>query len=92
MSLWRTERRRLSAGCMILTAGAWAVPALGELGVEMKVLRKLLFWYGGQGVEEYRREVLSVLLHRCRKRVGTHLRLSCYRRVGVEDNRAQHLP
>ncbi len=52
-----TERRRLSAGCMILTAGAWAVPALGELGVEMKVLRKLLFWYGGQGVEEYRREV-----------------------------------
>ena len=50
-----TDRRRLVAGRLVLTAGAWAVPELCRLGVAAQVVRKVLFWYRGPGLEHYAR-------------------------------------
>ncbi|MEE3257856.1 MAG: FAD-dependent oxidoreductase, partial [Candidatus Latescibacterota bacterium] len=48
-----TERRRLVADRLILTTGAWAVAELCRLGVAASVVRKVLLWYSGRGVERY---------------------------------------
>ena len=50
-----TERRRLLATRLVLTAGAWAVPELCRLGVAAQVVRKVQLWYQGRGVEQYAR-------------------------------------
>ena len=55
--LVETERRNLTADRLILTAGSWSVRTLQEIGIEIKILRKVLLWYLGSGVENYRREV-----------------------------------
>jgi len=47
-----TDKRTLSAGKLVLANGAWAAPQLRALGVETKVLRKVLFWYDGAGIEQ----------------------------------------
>ena len=52
-----TAGTRLTADRLILSAGAWSAATLRAVGVEMKVLRKVLFWYAGRGMEEYRRQV-----------------------------------
>lgn len=48
-----TERRRLLATRLVLTAGAWAVPELCRLGVAAQVVRKVQLWYQGRGLEQY---------------------------------------
>lgn len=48
-----TDRRRLRAGRLVLTPGPWAVPLLRQVGVEAKILRKVLLWYDGPGAESY---------------------------------------
>ena len=50
-----TERRRLLATQLVLTAGAWAVPELCRLGVAAQVVRKVQLWYQGRGLEQYAR-------------------------------------
>ena len=50
-----TDRRRLVAGRLVLAAGAWAVPELCRLGVAAQVVRKVLLWYRGAGLEHYAR-------------------------------------
>ena len=49
-----TDRRRLCAERLILSAGAWAVPELHRLGVSARAVRKVQLWYGGRGVGRYR--------------------------------------
>ncbi len=48
-----TNRRTLKAGRMVLAAGPWSVAQLRALGIETRVLRKVLLWYGGEGVQRY---------------------------------------
>ncbi|AWT59831.1 MAG: Monomeric sarcosine oxidase [Candidatus Moanabacter tarae] len=55
--LVETERRNLTADRLILTAGSWSVRTLLDIGIEIKILRKVSLWYLGSGVENYRREV-----------------------------------
>ena len=50
-----TDRRCLVAGRLVLAAGAWAVPELCRLGVAAQVVRKVLLWYQGAGLEHYAR-------------------------------------
>ncbi len=40
-----TARRRIEAGTLILTAGAWVAKELASLGLPLTVKRKALFWY-----------------------------------------------
>jgi monomeric sarcosine oxidase len=41
----RTSAGEFVADRLIVTAGAWAGPLLADLGLELNVLRKSLFWY-----------------------------------------------
>lgn len=41
----RTATRTLSAKHVILTHGAWVMPEMMRLGVELKIKRKALFWF-----------------------------------------------
>lgn len=49
-----TDKRRIGAGRLVLSAGPWAAPELRALGVQTRVVRKVLFWYEGEGMESYR--------------------------------------
>lgn len=42
-----TDKRTVRAGRLVITAGAWAAPLLRQLGVEIEIWRKVLFWYKG---------------------------------------------
>ena len=44
-----TAKERLRAARLVVTAGAWAGPLLGDLGVPLVVRRKPLFWYKTDG-------------------------------------------
>lgn len=49
-----TVRRTLTADKLIIATGAWARPELANLGVELQVVRKVLFWYAAP--DDYRVE------------------------------------
>lgn len=55
--LVETEKRKLTADRLILTAGSWSVRTLLDVGIKIRILRKVLLWYLGSGVENYRREI-----------------------------------
>jgi monomeric sarcosine oxidase len=42
----QTSRSAYRASFLVVTAGAWAGPLLGGLGVDLRVVRKPLFWFG----------------------------------------------
>ncbi len=46
-----TEEKRFHAQHLILTQGPWAKPILANLGIELTLVRKLLFWYMPADVE-----------------------------------------
>ena len=48
-----TDRRTLQADRIVLTMGPWAVAQLRALGVDARVVRKVLFWYDGVGIQSY---------------------------------------
>lgn len=48
-----TDQRTLLADRIVLTTGPWAVSQLRALGVAARVVRKVLFWYDGVGVQSY---------------------------------------
>jgi sarcosine oxidase len=48
-----TDKRHIAAGRLVLAAGPWAAPELCSLGIKTQVVRKVLFWYQGEGVEQY---------------------------------------
>ena len=48
-----TDRRTLHADRIVLTLGPWAVAQLNLLGVNARVVRKVLFWYSGAGIQSY---------------------------------------
>ncbi len=41
-----TERATYSAGSLVITAGAWTGQLLSQLGIPLRVLRKVQFWFG----------------------------------------------
>ncbi len=56
---WRVDGGRVlvtcggdtvSAAALVITAGAWTVPLLAELGVELQVLRKHLHWFANDNI------------------------------------------
>jgi sarcosine oxidase len=47
-----TDQRRLVADRLVISSGAWAVPLLREIGVDMEIWRKVLFWYDGPSCAE----------------------------------------
>lgn len=44
----RTDRESFAAGCVIVTAGAWARDLLAELGVPLTVVRKCQNWFANK--------------------------------------------
>ena len=52
----RTDARELTAGKLVITAGAWAAPLLNELGVRTEVWRKVLFWYDSPNIDDWAQE------------------------------------
>lgn len=46
-----TDRGDYAAAKLIVTAGPWAGPLLGELGIRLEVRRKSLFWFRTRGQE-----------------------------------------
>lgn len=48
-----TDRRRLLAGRLVITAGAWAAKLLRSLGISLRVLRKVLLWYQASDSPEW---------------------------------------
>ncbi len=48
-----TDKRQILAGRLVLSTGPWAAPELRSLGVSTQVVRKVLFWYEGDGLEQY---------------------------------------
>ena len=57
-----TDRRTLQADRIVLTMGPWAVTQLRALGVDARVVRKVLFWYGGVGIQSYGLDSLPCFL------------------------------
>jgi len=57
-----TDKRQIAAGRLVLTTGPWATPELRSLGIKTQVVRKVLFWYEGEGVEQYAVERLPCFL------------------------------
>jgi monomeric sarcosine oxidase len=41
----RTDSQRYYANSLVITAGAWASQVLGELGLPLTVLRKVIWWF-----------------------------------------------
>jgi len=41
----QTDRGSITADKLVITAGAWAEPLLTDLGIQLEVRRKSLFWY-----------------------------------------------
>lgn len=50
----RTENGEISAGSLVVTLGPWAKALLGDLGVELKILRKPQLWYDSPHIDRYR--------------------------------------
>lgn len=48
-----TDKRQIFTARLVLSTGPWAAPELRSLGVHTQVVRKVLFWYEGDGVESY---------------------------------------
>lgn len=50
-----TESSQFSAGCLVITAGAWASQMLTDLGIPLRVVIKHLHWYANDR-KEYRQD------------------------------------
>ncbi|MBI5094485.1 MAG: N-methyl-L-tryptophan oxidase [Candidatus Hydrogenedentes bacterium] len=48
-----TDKREIQAGALIITAGAWTSDALDDLGVPLRVLRKVQLWYDSPSIGAY---------------------------------------
>ena len=49
-----TESEEFQADRLVLTLGPWAAEFLREMGIELKVLRKVQLWYTSPEIESYR--------------------------------------
>jgi sarcosine oxidase len=49
-----TESGEVTANSLVITLGPWAKPLLGELGVELEIVRKVQFWYDSPNIDNYR--------------------------------------
>ena len=58
----QTRQHTYSADRLVITAGAWAGAVLGGLGLPLKVLRKVLFWFGTAGDQLLRRDVFPIYM------------------------------
>lgn len=45
----RTQEDVYDAGCLVVTAGAWAGELLSDLGLPLEVTRQILFWFKPRG-------------------------------------------
>ena len=57
-----TAEAQYSADRLVITAGAWAGSLLSELGIQLQVLRKSLFWHPVETGQEARYEELPCFL------------------------------
>jgi len=51
--LLETTHRKISAGQLIITTGAWAAPELQKLGVKLEIWRKVLLWFDSPDIKRY---------------------------------------
>lgn len=51
----QTESSEFNAGCLVITAGAWASQMLTELGIPLRVVIKHLHWYANDS-DEFRKD------------------------------------
>lgn len=58
----RTTKDTYEAAKLVLTAGAWAGRALADLGLPLRVLRKVLFWFGARQPERLRRDRFPIYM------------------------------
>ena len=50
----KTNLRQIAADRLVIASGAWAAPLLQELDVTTRVIRKVLFWYHGENLIEFK--------------------------------------
>lgn len=58
----RTTKRTLSAGRLILTTGAWIIPELRRIGVNLTLKRKVQVWFEMADISLFRPEVCPVFI------------------------------
>ncbi len=49
-----TDRRKIVAGKLIITSGAWANREMLSLGIDFDIWRKVLFWYDSPEIANYK--------------------------------------
>jgi len=49
-----TDRRKIAAGKLIITSGAWANREMLSLGIDFDIWRKVLFWYDSPEIANYK--------------------------------------
>ncbi len=58
----QTKTDAYSAGRLVITAGPWAGRVLGDLGLPLSVLRKVLFWIGTADDSQFRRDRFPIYM------------------------------
>jgi sarcosine oxidase len=58
----RTARDVYSAARLVVTAGAWALRMLADLGLPLRVLRKTLHWFSTDDNRLFRRDVFPIYM------------------------------